>query len=419
MFTRYGEVGLGGVVRYDFGGQRGEISAYRLPAKVGDSETSLTLQHTSSLSQGWEGTGRLAYEKKGERERLSYSFLLTGETGIGGLSLEAARDLRSTSTDATRLSERLPELTLDVAPIHWESLAVNPRLTAGWLREGILGEPLSEAFRVSGLMTATAEAFDFGGFHILPEASARGSLYDGPQGRRAQLSLAFTPTATIGDLDLAWSSTWVFGSSPFDSDQSSAGHELRWSVERKGPVDVTLSGSYDLADGPGLVRATVAWRALADWTITSAFSPTKGQITEFDLRGMWTDGIRTAAWRLPLDTADRRFERSSLTLSSVADLVSLTLRLDANLEPFAVSGWDLDAEVESPDGWGFTLGAETSAAAHWALRPDFGLFKDIAQCLRVGVERAQGETWLYVSILAFPEAILRYAPRTFEVAVGD
>ena len=419
LFTRYGEVGLGGVLRYDFGGERGEISGYRLPAKVGDSETSLKLQHTSTLSEGWEGTGRLAYEKKGERERLSYSFLLTGKTGIGDLTLEATRDLRSTTTDATRLSERLPELALDLTPIRWESLRVVPRLTAGWLREGILGEPLREAFRVSGLVTATMEAFDLGGFHILPGASAQGSLYDGQQGRRTQLSLAFTPTATVGDVDLAWSSTWVLGSSPLDSDQSSAGHELRWSVERKGPVDVKLSGSYNLADGPGLVRATVAWHALADWTVASAFSPAKGQITEFDLRGKWTDGIRTAAWRLPLDTTDRRFEQSSLTLSSKADLVSLSLRLDADLEPFAVSGWNLNAEVESQDGWGLTLGATYSATTPGALRPDFGLFKDIAQCLRIGVERAQGETWLYVSILAFPEAILRYAPRTFEVAVGE
>ena len=84
-----------------------------------------------------------------------------------------------------------------------------------------------------------------------------------------------------------------------------------------------------------------------------------------------------------------------------------------------MSGWKLDAELEAAAGWGLTLGATYSARTPGLLRPDFGLFRDFAECLRVGVERASGETWLYISILAFPEAILRYAPRTSEVEVGD
>ncbi len=419
MFTRYGEVGLGGVLRYDVGGQKGEIAAYHFPAKVGDSETTVKLEHTSKLAPGWEGTGQLAYDRKGERERLSYSFLLSGRAAIGDVSLAAARELRSTSTGATTLFERLPEATLDLAPIRWGAGRIEPRFTAGWLTEGTLGEPLRETFRLSGLATAVVDAVDLGELHVVPEASVHGSFYDGPGGRQTQLAFALTPTATIGDLDLAWSSRWVVGSSPLDSDQSSAGHELRWSVEREGPIDLKLSGSYDLLDGPGLLRAVASWRAIADWTVASAFSPSEGAIAEFDLRGTWTNGTRTATWQLPLDNADRRFEQTSLTLSSESSDVLVSLRVDADLAPFAVSKWDLHAEVESEGGWGLSLGAAYSASAPGVLRPEFGLFKDIAECLRVGVEQAKGETWLYVSILAFPEAVLRYAPRTFEVEVGD
>ena len=159
VFTRYVEVGLGGVARYAFGGQTGEISAYRLPAKVGDSEARFALRHAARLAAGWSGTGRLSFEQKGTRERLSYSFTLDGETGLGDLSVAAARELRTSSSGETKVSERLPELALDFDAIRLDTaplgaaplgaLRVEPRVTAGWLREGTLGA--SDARGVQGL----------------------------------------------------------------------------------------------------------------------------------------------------------------------------------------------------------------------------------------------------------------------------
>jgi LPS export ABC transporter permease LptG len=424
VFTRHGEIGLGGVARYALGEQTGEVSVYHFPAKVGDSEARFTLRHTAALAPGWEGSGRLTFEQKGERDRLSYSFLIDGRTELGDVSLEAARELRTTSDGSTHLSERLPELTLDVAPlrlsvVRFGAVRVGPRLTAGLLREGLVGESMQEAFRVSALASVTADAFELGGFRIIPEASIRGSLYDGPHGRQTQTAIILSPSAKWEDVTLVWSSAWVAGSSPLDSDQSTAGHELRWTAERDGAIDVELSGSYSLSEGPGAVRATLAWHAVADWTLSGAFSPAEGQITELDLRSTWTSGLRTAVWRLPLDKTSRQFERSSLTLSSESPGATVSLRLDADLDPFALSGWALDTEIETLEGWGLTLGATYSASAPNVVRPEFGLFRDIADCLRVGVERASGETWFYISILAFPEAVLRYAPRTFEVEVGE
>ncbi len=429
VFTRYVEVGLGGVARYAFGGQTGEISAYRLPAKVGDSEARFALRHAARLAAGWSGTGRLSFEQKGTRERLSYSFTLDGETGLGDLSVAAARELRTSSSGETKVSERLPELALDFDAIRLDTaplgaaplgaLRVEPRVTAGWLREGTLGAPMREAFRVSALAFAAADALVLGDLRILPQASVQGSLYDGPGGRQTRLTLALTPTFRWSDLDLNWSSTWVAGESPLDSDRSEGGHELRWALERTGTLNVKLSGSYSLADGAGPIRGTLAWQTVADWTVSGAFDPVNGRFAEFDLRGTWTDGARTLAWQLPLDKTSLRFERSSLTLSSTSDAMAVSLRVDADLAPIAVSGWKLDAELEAAADWGLTLGATYSARTPGLLRPDFGLFRDFGECLRVGVERASGETWLYISILAFPEAILRYAPRTSEVEVGD
>jgi lipopolysaccharide export LptBFGC system permease protein LptF len=419
LFTRYAEVGLGGALRYDLRGQSGELSVYRFPAKVGDSETVLHLRHTADLVPGWEATGRLDYDAKGSREKLSYAFQLSGNTEIGDLTLQASRALRTTATEATRVDERLPELTLSVMQIHAGPMEIAPRVSAGWLNEGILGEPLQEGFRLFARADVTADAFDLGRFRVTPQASAQASAYDGPQGKKTQTTLALTPSVTMGDLKLAWSSIWVVGTSPFDSDRATAGHELRWSVERKGLLDVALSGTYNLAEGPGPVRASATWQDIAKWTVSAAYNPTTGSLAEFSVLGAWTDSVRTVTWKLPFDTTHGRFERSSLDVAAKLDGVSLAIGINANLLPFAITACHVDAEVATETGWGFTVGASYSASVPRSLRPDVGLFKDIAKCLRVGIERAAGETWLYISILAFPEAVLRYAPRTFEVEVGS
>jgi len=39
--------------------------------------------------------------------------------------------------------------------------------------------------------------------------------------------------------------------------------------------------------------------------------------------------------------------------------------------------------------------------------------------VRVGIEQSSGDVWLYVSILAFPEAVLRYAPTSASFEIGE
>ncbi len=419
VYTRYGEVGLGGMLRYDLWGQKGEASIYHLPAKVGDSETTLKLEHTAALGPNWSGTGSLSYAAKGSRERLSYSFVITGDAGIADISLVTARALATSSGGVTHVTEQRPELRLAADPLRLGPVRVEPRLAAGWLREGELGQPLREAFRLSASATAAADAFDVGSLRVTPAASVRASTYDGAQGTSALLAAELAPTATLGPLQLAWSSTWAFGWSPLESDQQTSGHVLRWTYTRDAAVGLSVSGSYRFGDGLGDIDATLVWTALADWTATATYSPDDRRVTDFDLQAEWSDGVRSVSWDLPFDPDDRRFAESVLTVASEVDPLSLSLSLEADLASQAISSWDLDASLESPDGWGVTLGAEYSAKKPSTLDPDIGLFKDIAQCLRVGVERSRGDIWFYVSILAFPEAVLRYAPLSFDVEFGE
>ncbi|MCK5246960.1 hypothetical protein KAR02_08685, partial [Candidatus Bipolaricaulota bacterium] len=76
--------------------------------------------------------------------------------------------------------------------------------------------------------------------------------------------------------------------------------------------------------------------------------------------------------------------------------------------------------VQTASGWGATIGTSYDADHPTTLVDTrYGIFRDIGDCLRVGLERGGGEIWIYGSILAFPEAILRYAPESASLQFGD
>jgi len=74
--------------------------------------------------------------------------------------------------------------------------------------------------------------------------------------------------------------------------------------------------------------------------------------------------------------------------------------------------------VPFAETWGATGAVRYNQATGERLTFRYGLYTDIGGCLRFGIERSGVETWLYASVLAFPEAILRYAPETARFDVG-
>jgi hypothetical protein len=81
--------------------------------------------------------------------------------------------------------------------------------------------------------------------------------------------------------------------------------------------------------------------------------------------------------------------------------------LTANLSVGTESGWGGTATVVYP--------SSNTSSINLA---KVGLFKDIAGCLRIGLERSGGATWIYGSILAFPQAVFRYTPQASQVQWG-
>jgi hypothetical protein len=125
-------------------------------------------------------------------------------------------------------------------------------------------------------------------------------------------------------------------------------------------------------------------------------------------------------WTIPFDATNDTFESSTLKLhagSSEVGTISLSGELDLN--KVELSRLTLETEMMYGAGWGISLGGQLDMETQAIVNPSFGLFHDFYDCLRVGIERRSGQVWVYTSILAFPEAILRYAPSSTQIEVGE
>ena len=75
-----------------------------------------------------------------------------------------------------------------------------------------------------------------------------------------------------------------------------------------------------------------------------------------------------------------------------------------------ISRVSFETELRFESGWGVTASGVYAYGRQTIQDLGLGIFRDLYDCLRLGLERKAGQIWIYVSVLAFPEAVLRYAP---------
>jgi hypothetical protein len=259
----------------------------------------------------------------------------------------------------------------------------------------------------------------FAGFRIQPSATLQTSLYADASGWEDVESVELGASASRSGLELGWTSTLARGSSPFAFDETTTEHQLTWTAKRSGPVDLTLSGTFHSVDGPGPMRATADWDDWATWKVTANYNLTLARLSTLVVRGNWRDEHRKVVWRIPYDALDGEFSTASLDISAEWNALSLSLQNDLNLNRLELTAADLTADLALSGGWGVELGVTYSSGSVDLDDVSYGLFKDIADCVRVGIEQSSGDVWLYVSILAFPEAVLRYAPTSASFEIGE
>lgn len=416
-YSKYSEIGVGATLRYAAAGHEGRASAYILPGKVADSEVDVSVTDTVTLGPEWQGVGRLEYEADGDNEELSFSAKLRGTLAGADVSLLVSRLIETTTT--TTVEERLPEVSFSLPPRRVGPLSLRPTLSAGWYRELEEDELPEERFRLRGRVTATTAAVSLAGFRIEPSASFQTSWYGAASEWEDVESVEVGASAVRSGLELGWTSTLARGSSPFGFDEATTEHRLTWSAKRSGAVDLSVSGILSSEDGPGLVRAAASWDDWATWKVTADYSPALARLSALGMRGTWRDERRKVTWRIPYDALEGRFSTASLDVSAEWQAVSLSLESDFDLNARELAASNVTAGLTVGEGWGLELGIEYSAASAGLDDVSYGVFKDVADCVRVGIERSSGDVWLYVSILAFPEAVLRYAPTSASFEIGD
>jgi len=415
FFSRFVEFGLGGEVRYSGMAGDGRIYAYYFPAKVGEERAELDLKHAIDLGSGWRMTGRFSYAKAGGDLDLSFAFALEGVEDWGDLSLRLSRKTEETSG---RIEERIPELNVDLKGYRIHGITIRPGFSAGWFRESVEGS-LEASLRLSGTIEATIDPLEVQGFSISPSTGLEVAWYVGPGGeRRDRETLSFTTSAKRDGISLDWESSFVRGKSPFTFDQGSTEHRLEWRLEREGALRISLSGAISLAEGPGPIDGTISWGERADWRLDFELDPLAGELSSTRLSGKWEGDGLELSWKIPYFPEEGRFEAATIGVatSESGRSLELTLRLDPN-DPSLESA-KLAAEIESESGWGASLGVTYSPPATVFRAIEYGIFRDIADCVRVGIEQKEDEVWLYGSITAFPDAVLRYAPGSTSLKFG-
>jgi len=421
LYSRHAEAAVGGVLNYDLGRHTGRVSVYSFPAKVGNPEARFDLQHNIALGSGWKGGGTLSYDAVGDTTDLTYSFDLRGAFDGGDLAVSATR--KTVEKDIVVIEERIPELSVALESLRLGGLTLSPRATAGWLREWHDQKLAEERIRVQGGLALGAEAFTFAGLDFDTTASAEASWYGDPSSIplawASRQALTGRIHATRGGLHLAWVSTFVRGASPFEFDRVSTSHRLDWTVTRSEALQVALSGSLDLQDGLEPIDLSISWGNTTDWTLRAQFDPVDAAWTEATLGGSWRRYATQIAWSIPYRPPEDRFDDASIDLSVASERAELSFSATVDLNARALESVELDGDLRPFETWGISLGATYRSTAERLLGLRYGLFHDIAECVRLGIERDSGEVWIYASILAFPEAILRYAPERFDLQVGN
>jgi len=445
-FSRFQEVGLGAVLHYAFALQQGQARIYYFPAQVGDRVVEVSLEHTAPLVENWEVGGKLDFEQLGEQRDLTFAFSLDSKLEAWRLALAAERSYEEEG-ETIHTIERLPEVTFSRTQIALGPLSLTPQLSAGWFREWENEVLISESLRFDGGLEAAFASFALLGFTLTPKASSRLTRYE--SGTESQSREAFSFSIWLGypGMNLTYTYLQIYGRSPFSFDQLASTNRLAWRFSGESWLSVRVEGGVDLANGtfdPLLVSAD--WSRWASSSLVARFDLLTAVVEVITLRGRWESEANALAWEIPYNPPAGRFEPFIFQAHSKNNLGTFSLQgrfdlmqrhftevtIQTDLQPLewwkiGLSGRyapetisvALQTELRSEAGWGISLGGRYEQGQVGILDPTFGLFRDLCDCLRLGIEAQEDDIWLYASVLAFPKAILRYAPTGAGLKVGQ
>ena len=416
-FGRFGELAAGLVLRMKTPRLNTRLDSYVFPAKVGDSILRISLSQSVVLNETWSLSGAAHYETLGEEREWTFSGRTDGSWGEWTLSFGASRTWEEMLERAT---ERLPEFTASRAPVRIDRMAATPRFSAGWIREWTGGELTASAARISGRLDVDLDAIEIGALTLTPTSGLSAYIYDSIEGTESLWVASWTVPVDVGALRITYDATFATGSSPFGFDRTENDQEIVWRIQTEGRLSARLTGGFDITDllmHP--IRGTFEWQARSSWSCEVVYSPCRAALDSITLRGDWHDDVYKLRWALPYEPGDEGL--GPITLDVTASPASgRSLDIAVKLDQEGLSTLRTGIEWETESAWGISLSATYATARPQQLQDvRYGIFRDIGECIRVGIERRAGDVWVYASILAFPEAVLRYAPETSGLQLGE
>ena len=452
-YTAYDEIGAGLVTRYALSGHEGLFRVYRFPAKVGDSVFELSASHQLPAGDTWSGEGSIDYRVVGETTELDYGAQAQGSSGGWNVRVSAAREIEEQGTEGeeavealVKVTERIPEMSMTREPWTAGPVSVQPSLEVGRYREVIGDEPATEALRASAGLGLRTEAQTILGITLSPSLDLKGAVYQGTEIEQGRGSLRVGVRANWRTIGATYDLSFVQGGSPFEFDAEVATHHIGWDVTSRAWGRLSISGGIALNTGTlDPLRVRLTWADSANWTLSADYEVAAASLDSVRLEGNWSSHNLKLSWTMPYLPPEARFDKIRLTatapgewldldVDATLDRGELTVKTDLDavvtLDPFSLqgnarfsdltlSGVSLSATVSTAAGWGGKLAWDYAGGPLSLDDVRYGLFWDVGGCLRVGIDREASDTWLYVSILAFPEAIVRYAPAASRIETGN
>ena len=415
-YNAFHELGGGLVLRYAVGTHTGSIDTYYLPAKIGDTIARLSFDHSFGLGKSWRGSGSLDYEARGDDESLTFSANASGQLGDWRLDVSAVRDWKESDGIIT---ERVPELSLARTPFRLAFASVTPSLRVGLVREWTGDVRTGQALRLSGNTSAEVDPFHAAGFTLAPSCAVSFTRYTGSAVDLTRTALTVSIPATRDGLKLQYDGAFVSAASPFDFDQIETKQHIGWEIARTGPANLRIDGGFNLMAGTAdPVAIALSWGNRLSWTLSLSYQLETALLDTIILRGDWSLEPFGASWKIPYDPAVLRLDPIELELTAKQESVKLLAKL--TVDQGAVISVSGTMSLHAPTDWGVSFSADYAPGR----TPQIGnlryrLFQDIGDCIQVGIERASDQVWLYASILAFPEAILRYGTENANVKLGE
>ena len=411
-FSRFQELGLGAVLHYAIGAHAGKVSIYSLPARVGNSVLDVSLDHSVTLAPGWGLGGQLDYQDDETGHRFSYSLSLNGKPAGWVVNLVAERS-RTEDEDGNEIKvlERLPELVISHSAIQLGPFSFFPQLSAGWLQEWENDLLVGQSLRLDGSVDMSFPTLSFLGFSSTERAGLRLSHYQTAQESQDREAFSLSATVSSAGMELAYSYQLVNGGSPFHFDRLSPSSRLTWRFTGESRLALALDGGLDVVSGtldPLIVSAR--WGKMPSFSLVARCDLQSASISVATFSGRWSSGSADVAWTIPFLPSQGRFDTVTVQVNVAASAAKLTCRGEVDPTTWRLSQASFTTELRSESGWGITASGTYSYGSSEIESPSLGIFRDLYDCLRLGIEQKSGQLWIYVSVLAFPEAVLRYAP---------